>query len=81
MKLEFVNEKPHKHSLHSSNFNKEETEVIHAEIKKLLDKKVITKSNAQGSFISSVFTRPKKDGSKRMILNLKTFLKIKLVLI
>ena len=46
---------------------------IDAEIKKLLIKKVIKPCKKEGGFISNIFTRPKKDGTKRMILNLKKF--------
>ena len=49
-----------------------ECEVIDLEIKKLLSKQVISPcEHCQGEVISPVFTRPKKDGSHRMILNLK----------
>ena len=42
--------------------------------KKLLKKKVIDCSTREyNEFISGIFTRNKKDGSKRMILNLKNF--------
>ena len=51
-----------------------ENEAISKEIKKLLKKKVIVHSTAEyNEFISSIFTRNKKDGSKTMILNLKNF--------
>lgn len=42
-------------------------EIIETEISKLLTKNVI----AEAEFISKVFTRPKNDGSHRLILNLK----------
>ena len=46
--------------------------IIDLEVKKLLDKGVILQAEPERrQFVSSVFTRPKKDGSKRMILNLK----------
>lgn len=51
------------------------TEVVHiqSEIDKLLKKKVIRGSqHEQGEFISPIFLRPKKDGSHRMILNLRS---------
>ena len=42
------------------------------EITKLLDKKVIVKSqHCPGEYISPIFTRPKKGGTSRMTLNLK----------
>ena len=51
----------------------EEAEFIDSEILSLLEKGVIQQSkHKQGEFISSVFLRPKKDGSYRMILYLKS---------
>ena len=52
--------------------NNDEKLVISEEIQKLLKKKVIQATIVEPEdFFSSVFTRPKKDGNKRMILNLK----------
>ena len=49
-----------------------ETETISAEIKKLVFKGVLLKSShEEGEFLSTIFLRPKKDGTHRMILNLK----------
>ena len=49
-----------------------EIAAIDDEVQKLYLKKVITKCEPEeGQFISPVFTRPKKDGTFRMILNLK----------
>lgn len=49
-----------------------ETDIATTEIKKLLTKGVIRKStHVPGEFISTFFTRPKKDGSHCHILNLK----------
>ena len=49
-----------------------ETETISAEIKKLVLKGVLLKSShEEGEFLSTIFLRPKKDGTHRMILNLK----------
>ena len=46
--------------------------LLDEEIKKLIFKKVITKTvHEPNEYISNIFTRLKKDGSKRMILNLK----------
>ena len=50
------------------NFSPVETEIIDAEIPKLLSKGVIVNTTRE-----PIFTRTKKDGSYRMILNLKTF--------
>ena len=49
-----------------------EQHVIHTEIDKLLAKGAITpSSHEEGEYISPIFTRAKKDGSFRVILNLK----------
>ena len=49
-----------------------EAQIATAEVKKLLDKGVITKTTHDvDEFISTIFTRPKRDGSHRLILNLK----------
>lgn len=56
----------------STNVNEIECKIIEQEIEKLLALKVIKKVDHQkGEFISPIFTRPKKDGEHRMILNLK----------
>ena len=53
-------------------FNKHEEQVIDLEISKLLKNQVIVEtSHSPGEYLSTVFVRPKKDGSFRMILNLK----------
>ena len=55
----------HKHSQRDSDITSEE-------IKKLLQKQVITKCDINdGDYFSSLFIHPKKDGSFRTILNLK----------
>ena len=49
-----------------------QTESVDLEIIQLLRKGVIQPCQLEaGEFISPIFTRPKKDGSFRMILNLK----------
>ena len=49
-----------------------ESDIATTEIKKLLTKGVIREAtHVPGEFISTIFTRPKKDGSHRLILNLK----------
>lgn len=51
-----------------------QTESVDLEIAQLLKKGVIQPSKHEaGEFISTIFTRPKKDGTHRMILNLKSF--------
>ena len=50
----------------------DEQYVIDTEIDKLLAKGVLTpSSHEEGEYISPIFTRAKKDGSFRVILNLK----------
>ena len=49
-----------------------EKEIINSEIQKLLDGRVIAQGDREANdFFSTVFTRKKKDGSSRTILNLK----------
>ena len=54
-------------------WSKTEEEFIEMEIQRLLPKGLIAHSvHEEGEFISSIFVRPKKDGSYRTILNLKS---------
>ena len=54
-------------------FTEEQTKLVDLEIEKLLNKDVIVPCACEeGEFVSSIFTRPKKDGTLRMILNLKS---------
>ena len=56
------------------NFSPVETEIIYAENSKLLSKRVIVNTTREANdYVSSIFTRNKKDGNYIMILNLKTF--------
>ena len=65
---------PCQYSRSNYSLSAKENEVISTEIKKLLKKKVIVHGTTEyNEFISGIFTRNKKDGSKRMILNLKNF--------
>lgn len=53
-------------------FSDTESQIIETEIEKLLKKGVIVRTVREtGDFISPIFLREKKDGSHRMILNLK----------
>lgn len=56
-------------------FNKREQEQINNEVIKFQDKNIIEEvtGNEKDQFYSNIFTRPKKDGSIRVILNLKKF--------
>ena len=54
-------------------FSAAENDIISTEVANLLQKAVIVDhetSHEPGEFISSIFVRPKKDGSHRMIINL-----------
>lgn len=56
---------------HPIHFSASETAAINSEIEKLLSKGVIVSWNDRDiGFMSNIFTRPKPDGSYRMILNL-----------
>lgn len=58
------------------NFSAQESANVNAQISsKFLEKGIIVKSShEEGEFISNMFLRPKKDGSFRVILNLKRIL-------
>ena len=63
---------PTQNSMSSYPLSSTENEIISVGIKKLLKKLVIVYSTPEeGEFISCIFTRDKKDGNERMILNLK----------
>ena len=54
------------------NFNPSEAEIIDQQIECFLERGIIEKTtHSTGEYISNVFIRPKKDGSHRLILNLK----------
>ena len=56
------------------NLSPVEAKIIDAEISKLLCKGVILSTTKEHNhYVSRIFTRTKKDGNYRMILNLKTF--------
>ena len=61
-------------NIRESHFNAEKQLIVSQEIKKLLDKQVLEiVESEEGEFISTIFLLPKKNGSFRMILNLKEF--------
>ena len=73
LKLDF-NEIPFQLCCNNFLLSKEEIKITKSEIQKLKSKKVIVNTDKRtGDYISGVFTRSKKDGSHRMILNLKNF--------
>ena len=65
---------PQQISHRSSIFNATERAIVQTEIDKLITKGVIVPSSPEkNDFVSTIFLRPKKDGSHRTILNLKQF--------
>ena len=65
-------ETPEQHPNHKTSFSDKEKQAITTEIDKLIEKRVIEPTgHDKGEIISPIFTRPKKDGSHRLILNLK----------
>ena len=73
VELEFKNSvAPMQHYGRPSVFNSHQHPIVSAEIAKLLAKGVIIPAAQEtGEFISTIFLRPKKDGTHRTILNLK----------
>ena len=71
-KLEFIEDPPlQMNPPYQFNLAPSESEAVDLEISRLLEKNVIILSEHEyGEYISSIFTRPKKDGGHRMILNL-----------
>ena len=71
--MEFA-EVPVCHFVPPWNFSPVKTEIIDAEISKLLSKCIIVNTTREpNDYVSRIFTRTKKDGNYRMILDLKTF--------
>lgn len=69
--LDFL-EFPEQKFYNACNLSHEENLILDKEIIKLLEKKIVVQTHHESDeFISNLFTRPKRDGSKRMILNLK----------
>ena len=65
---------PIQHRLPGHVFNDHEYSVVHQEIQKLIQKGVIMKVQySPGQIVSGIFFLPKKDGTFRLILNLKRF--------
>ena len=65
---------PIQHRLPGHVFNDHEYSVVHQEIQKLIQKGVIMKVKySPGQIVSGIFLLPKKDGTFRLILNLKSF--------
>ena len=67
-------EEPTQQGPPGQNIPSNEYQILDAEISKLVNKGVIQKVQPEATqFISSIFLRPKPDGSHRLILNLKKF--------
>ena len=65
---------PLQHTQYGQKFQPHEYQILDGEISKLLNKGVIAKvPDKPGQIVSNIFLRPKKDGSYRLILNLKQF--------
>ena len=75
VKIEFINSvAPTQHYGRPSVFNAHQHSIVKEEIDKLLAKRVIIPAAQEtGEFVSTIFLRPKKDGTHRTILNLKAF--------
>ena len=65
---------PHYMSQPTVSFSLDETDIIDNEVVKLLSKGIIseTTTHDHDKVLSNIFIRPKKDGSHRLILNLKS---------
>lgn len=71
-KIEFDKAIPKQNTYPQQFFNMFEEDIIDKEISKLSEMGVIEEAKSQeGQFISPIFTKQKKDGEYRMILNLK----------
>jgi hypothetical protein len=67
-------EMPAQHRFVQIKFNSAETEIIETEINKMLGKEIIEQvEHTKDEIISNIFTRPKKDGTHRVIINLNDF--------
>ena len=74
IQIEFINERCNLRQgpVHKIKFDKDEQLAIEIAITKLLNLSIIERTSHEvDEFISNIFTRPKKDGGHRVILNLK----------
>ena len=70
--MDFTEEVPSKHSARPCCLSAADDAKVEAELENLLDKKIIKRSHhEENEFVSSIFSRPKPDGSIRVIINLK----------
>ena len=68
-----LDHQPHQvHAPYQRALSSEAERTLDLEVGKLLDKKAVVRVEpSPGQFVSSVFTVPKKDGSQRLVVNLK----------
>ena len=71
-RLEFINDTPpiQNRIPHPYKLNETEKEAVSSEIIRLANMGVIEKADDSAGYVSNIFTRPKKDGGFRMILDL-----------
>ena len=71
-KIDFLQRVPSKHSARPCCLSAGDNKKVKAELKNLLDKGIIKRTHHEKEeFVSSIFSRPKPDGSIRVIINLK----------
>ena len=68
-----LSDMPTQHYFVSTKFNSAETEIIEIEINKMLKKQIEPAEHEDNEIVSNIFSVPKKDGTHRVILNLKDF--------
>jgi hypothetical protein len=74
LKLEFMKNPCQTQCPHQRQFNQAESAAIEKEVQNLLEKQVIAPSSDEDDqFLSPIFVREKKNGSYRLICNLKEF--------
>ena len=72
LEWDFITEPTQSHMPNQHNFSDVEKMAIDSEIQNLLNKNVIVETmHEKGEFISPIFVRPKKNGTFRLICNLK----------
>ena len=71
--IEFIQgSNPVNHRCFRNHFNEEEAKIVHLEIQKMIEMKIIIEvQHHPDEFISPIFLIRKKNGEYRMILNLK----------
>lgn len=70
--IDFISTPEQHQAPRQSQMSTNEASALKLEIEKLISKGVLVETqHASGEFVSPIFTRPKKDGSRRLILNLK----------